>query len=313
MIHTSEYIQQINKPYVGDDCIQIMIPYKNAITILNEDGILFNDMINSNVKINKYLEDERRKQFPYSNIPTHYSKEGLFKKVTYSNQLLEFEKPYIIIRDGVITENFVIKDNDRALLINSLLMKKNKRTKHMTYNELLSFVQKDDDNCKTYYTSSGGALVSNSKDLYPTEEELYCYIKNLFNDNFQKIKRYILSDFVCENPYFLYYIEKSINNIDLSLIDFNLKVKLNNGEHTLFIITTNNSNIKFQSVNVTFVRKNDFKIDIYDIPIAKYTLNQLKFSWKIHLTNEPKIPLKLNPGITKQDIKNAKKMKRYLQ
>ena len=46
--------------------------------------------------VNKYLEDERRKQFPYSNIPTHFSKIK-FKKVIYTNQLLDFEKPYIIV------------------------------------------------------------------------------------------------------------------------------------------------------------------------------------------------------------------------
>ena len=34
-------VQKIAKPYISDDCIQVMIPFTNAMTILNEEGILF--------------------------------------------------------------------------------------------------------------------------------------------------------------------------------------------------------------------------------------------------------------------------------
>lgn len=41
MKKVSEIVQRVERQYVGDDCIQIMIPYRNAITVLNQDGILF--------------------------------------------------------------------------------------------------------------------------------------------------------------------------------------------------------------------------------------------------------------------------------
>ena len=90
MKKTSEIVQKIKSCYVEDDCIQIMVPYKDEITILSQDDILFHYKKNSNYYINKYLQDERRKQFLYSNIPTHYSRVGLFDRRSYANQLFEY-------------------------------------------------------------------------------------------------------------------------------------------------------------------------------------------------------------------------------
>ena len=315
MKKTTEIIQKIESHYVGDDCIQIMIPYKNAITVLNQDGILFHNKTGSNLHINKYLEDERRKQFPYSNIPTHYSKVGLFKKMAFANQLFEFEKPYIRICDGFISESFVVKDNNQALLINSI-MQNDKKTIHMTYEELLRFVNKNEADEQIYYVYLDGGLHPSDCALYPTEEKIYNHIKKQFEKNVKDFREYqqehtdVVSQYLRQNPWFLNYIEQSINNLDLSLIDFNVGI---GDDSTLLILRINNGNIKIQGVDVRFVRKDDFKVDIYDIPVNKYTLEQLKFMPKINFTKEPKIPLKLNPGVTKQDIQESKQMIKTLR
>lgn len=304
-----EIVQKIESYYVSDDCIQIMIPYKNAITILNKDGILFHNKVDSNLQINKYLEDERRKQFPYSNIPTHYSTVGLSKKITYSNQLFEFEKPYIRIFDGYIVESFVVKDNNQALLINSVMQTYNKYTKHMTYDELLKFVEKNDNNEQTYYVYLNGSIPYSDSQLYPNEERIYNYIKNQFEKAIKNFREYqqcnldTVSRFLSQNPWFLDYIEQNINNLDLSLVDFNIGI-----DGTLLIIRTNDDNITIQGIDASFIKHDDFKVDIYDILVTKYTLEQLKFKSKINTTKEPRIPLRLNPSVTKQDIQEAKQM-----
>ena len=41
MKKTNEIIQRIKSCYVADDCIQIMTPYRDGITILSQDDILF--------------------------------------------------------------------------------------------------------------------------------------------------------------------------------------------------------------------------------------------------------------------------------
>ena len=61
-----EFIQRIPSHYVGDDCVQVMMPhYSNSgITILNSDGMIYHYKPNSNLYINKYISDERKNNFP---------------------------------------------------------------------------------------------------------------------------------------------------------------------------------------------------------------------------------------------------------
>ncbi len=315
MKKTTEIVQKIESHYVGDDCIQIMVPYRNAITVLSQDGILFHNKNGSNLHINKYLEDERRKQFPYSNIPTHYSKVGLLKRMAYANQLFEFDKPYIRICDGLISESFVVKDNNQALLINSI-MRSDKHTKHMTYDELLKFVEKKDTDEQTYYVYLDGSMHPDDVGFYPTEETIYNHIKAHFKQNVKDFREYhqehsdVVSSYLKQNPWFLNCIEENINNLDLSLIDFNVGI---GDDSTLLVVRVNNGNITIQGIEATFVRQNNYKVDIYDIPVNRYTLEQLKFIPKINITKEPRIPLKLNPGVTKQDIQEAKQMVKTLR
>ena len=151
-------VQKIAKPYISDDCIQVMIHFTNAMTILNEEGILFHQKNDSNLLyINKYIEDERRKQFPYSNIPFHNVKNGL-NKMVYTNQLLEYEKPYIKISDGNLTENYVLKDQSNVFLIESK-MEINKNTKCMTYEEFLKFISpQNTEEEQTFYVYIDGTI-----------------------------------------------------------------------------------------------------------------------------------------------------------
>lgn len=315
MKKTNEIVQRIESHYVGDECIQLAIPYRNAITILDQDGILFHDKIGSNLYINKYLEDERRSQFPYSNIPIYYSKKMFKGKIYNTNQLLDFEKPYISIGDNQIIERFVVKDGGQALLIKKI-MKMDKYTRHMTYDELLKLTEKNDTDDQTYYVYLDGAVHLNDGNLFPTEERIYNHIKSQFEKNIKDFREYqeknsdIVSIYLRNYPYFLDYMEQSISNhIDLSLIDFNIGV----GYGPFLIIRIDNSNITIQGINATFIRQDDYKVDIYNIPVNDYTLEQLKFMPKINITKEPKIPLKLNPGVTRQDIQEAKQMVKTLR
>lgn len=108
MEKSKEYVQKIKSHYVGNDCVQVMIPYQNALTIVSPDGMLYHHTPESRIYVNKYLEDERRKQFPYSNIPTHYSR-ILFKKFAYTNQILDFDKPYIRIGEWFLVRKLCCK------------------------------------------------------------------------------------------------------------------------------------------------------------------------------------------------------------
>lgn len=117
-----QLVQRIGKSSIGKNCVQVMVPYKKSLTILSKDNILYHDVRGVLFHVNKYLNDDRRNQFVYSNIPIHRSRVGLFM-YNYTNQIFNFEEPYIRISDGHIIESFAVKDNDSALLMNRVLSK----------------------------------------------------------------------------------------------------------------------------------------------------------------------------------------------
>lgn len=250
----------INECYVVDDCMQIMIPFKNAATILSQDGILFHSKKGSTIYINKYLEDERRNQFPYSNIPMHYTRKGLFGKVCYVNQIFDFKKPYILISNGGMVEYVAFKDNNRALLASpTTISLENKTIMTMSYDELLDYFSKENkignNNQFPYITLDGGFISSDS----------------------------IVADIETG------FVEKTIDFV-----------------RPFISVEFDNNNLKTKMTKI-YLNCDGFgqkigKVITYDIPITKYILEQLKFAEIINNTKEPKISLKLNPGISQKDI-----------
>ena len=116
----SKLVQRIKSHYVGEDCIQVMVPYMSSCVIFNQNDIQYLDH-KDNSFINNYIEDERRKQFPYHNITQHHRN----KKINLANQIYEFDKPYLEIRLGGVFESYAVKDNNEALLLTKQLIIEN--------------------------------------------------------------------------------------------------------------------------------------------------------------------------------------------
>lgn len=320
MKKVSELVQRIENHYVGDDCIQIMAPYKNEITIFNKDGIVFSHNVDSHIAINKYLEDERRKQFPYSNIPTHYSKIGSFGKINFANQLFDFEVPYIIVGDGSIIESFAVKDKNEALLINRVISG-TKKNNYVTREELEELYTESNNKFILHlkepkYVSEETLRISNFQP-FAIEEKIRNFIEKQIVTGVKDFRNYvkdypdsIVGNYLLEHPVFLDYVEQSINNFDLTNMKFNIPLKCNRA----IIVRTDENDISIQYVEANFVSVNNYRVDTIDLPVNKYTLEQLKYlSPTILKTKEPKIPLRLNPGVTKQDIQEAKQMVKTLR
>lgn len=297
--------EKIPEHYVSSGYIQDMIAYREHLTMFGSDGIIYCDEGNS-IIINKYLEDERRKEFPYSNIPIHCKKVG-FQKLKYTNQILDFEKPYLAISSDIIVEKYVLKDEEQALLITSILSE-DKYTKYMNYNELLRYIGKRNEDEKVYYINAN--TLSASKNLSFNEEKIYEYIKHKYIDLSKVLRRFSSSEIAFydrNNPWFLNYIDQCSKNLDYSLIDFNIEI-----DDKYLIVRVNNGEISIQSIEVVFVKKDEYKVLICNIPVNRYTLEQVKYVSKITTLKEPKIPLRLNPYVTKEDIEEARQMVKAL-
>lgn len=314
----NEIVQRINSWYVGDDCAQLMIPYKNAITILDRNGIVYHHKEGSEVFINNYVNDERRKQFPYHSIPTHYTKFAFNGKFHYTNQLLQFEQPYIRINDGNIIESFIVKDKNEALAINKV-MRIHKNTSFKTREELEKiFEQPTDENEKLYYLYVTGTMPINNELNISSEKEIFDYIKSQLSKNVADFREYVndnpgstVGSYLRKNEFFLDFVEHNISKIDLKDYKFNLR--LMDGD-TVLLVKINGIDISIQGVDVYFITPDYYRVDIYDILVTKYTLEQLKYlTPKIEKTKEPRITLKANPGITREDINKEKQLVRQLK
>ena len=124
-----DLIQKIDSQYVGDDCAQLMFKYADGMAIINinEQKLFYYDVpncINEFGYVNNYLTDERKEQFPYSDIYEHIERtEG--QRINVVNQLLDFDCLYKIIRCdsqgrvNVRVYGKLIKDGDEAIFIQS--------------------------------------------------------------------------------------------------------------------------------------------------------------------------------------------------
>lgn len=308
----NEIVQRINSWYVGDDCAQLMIPYQQAITILNKNGIVYHHKEGSEIFVNDYTSDERRKQFPYHSIPTHYSKrfDGRYQ---YTNQLFDFEETYIRINDGGVIESFVVKDKNEALVV-SKIMPIVKKTSFKTREEIeIMLKQPAQENENLFYIYLDGTISRNNEFGFISEDEIFNYIKEQLSKNVEDFRDYmgnnpdsVVSRYLKKNDIFLKFVEKNIDKLDLN--DYQMNISLNHGE-TILLVKTNGTDISIQGLDIYFISPNYYRVDTYDMPITRYTLEQLKYLMpKIAKVKEPKIPLKLNPSVTKEDLKREKEL-----
>lgn len=292
-----EVVQRIESQYVGDDCAQIMFPYKKFMTLANKDGILFYTQDNSITYINKYLEDQRREQFPYSTIPTHRQFNGL-EIYNHVNQILEFEQPYIRIGDTGIFEHFVVKDGPTALALTKV-MPSIQTTKIVTRKELEEML--DFRNIKENNYSGlniYGYLQTPLEEInIPNEEELIEYIKSNLEDELNQ----------CVNEGSLTSsrsnaLKKIIQYSDLASLEFHVPL------NPYFVITYNGQHVYMTKIIVTYIGIDRYEINTKTFQTSTYALEHLKLMTpKIVKTKEPSIPRFLNREIPKQDILLAKK------
>lgn len=141
-------VYKLDGDYVGKDCVLLMFSIGKKLKILREKKVVFNyDSDNGDDFTNKYLNDDRRFQFPYPNILVHNKMFG-FKYRKLVNQLLDYDIIYSLIDtpdidndDKEIETNIlyykVLKDGDNALVI--VCNSKNNPVFKMNSDELKQF------------------------------------------------------------------------------------------------------------------------------------------------------------------------------
>lgn len=297
-----ENIHKIPAQYTSETCAQIMIPYSNTISLLNKDGIIFNQDKKYDF-INQYLQHKMREAFPYHNIPNHIQRTGLFGRINLTNQILNFDEHYISITDGIAIDRYIVKDNDTSLLLtkvfpNDINDEQEYTNKYvpMSREELDSIFKPSSETEKVYLITTQGELYHSPNMGYNDEENLLESLKENYMYQFEKSKQHYSKDAI-------EFLKTKINEMTLDDLHH---IPL---PPTLYLIKIDGTNIKINLIYSELISSNHYIVTIKNIPLNKYVLEQFKYmAPNIVELKEPKISTRLNPGITKDDIKEAKQM-----
>ena len=300
------YVSRVPEYYASNDCVQVMIGYKNYMTMFDKNGVLYHYAPNGPINVNKYLDDNRRFQFPYHDIPIHLEKRGLGTYIC-TNQLLNYEEPYITISGNSITESKAILDRNEALVVNNVLpIKRNVIT--VDREGLENIFKKDKD---TYILRIDGSANNDDYSFQiATEDDIVSWAKkNLSGDlgNF----RYFLGSSRFGHDWITKNMNDIVKNINIDTIP-ELPLNVHDG---MVIVKLKDGNISLQIVDkVVFLGPNQYKVVIMDLPLMdkKVTLETLRML-NIKNSREPKISRILNPNIDVELIQGNKRLVRRLK
>lgn len=245
-------VKKIDSQYIGEDCVQVMVPYKESLIVFDENGILYAHKEGQKARKNKYLQDERRNQFPYSKIPMHYRKVNLFDKMHYANQLFDFEKPYICITDKGMFQIFIAREDDEVFLVHTNMQ-----------------IKKENVDFGYVYVDYDYLAQLLEEKITDTEKKFVVYPTGIFNPliaNDKDIRKGALVVKTDENGMNIQYVKANISHMD----------------HNYRCI------YKADIVGITF---QDYKPELLNSLIKKS-----KFK-------KPKISLRLNPNVTREQLK----------
>lgn len=307
MKKTYEFVGRINKQYVADDYIQIMLAYRYYLLLFGNNSLMYyrnyNDTnpLTCNLSVNAYLDDERKNIFPYSQIPKHIERVSFFRKLYSVNQILDFEKPYIRINDGYITKITAYKDGNEALVHYNILNGKlcNRKSKIITreefekYYKTGSLEQLDENEYKdNSIFDMNGILYNSVLELEQIEQELIDKEKERLSSLIDKSDSYKERT---KNEF-----KRAISNLD-DIPPFVTPQRI-------MIKFKQNGEVKIDAFVAMYLERGKYKIILEDLPVTMESLSMIKEKGlTINNIKEPKISRLLNPNISKEQLKEEKR------
>lgn len=304
------YVSRVPSHYVGDDCAQVMIWYREYMTMFNKRGIQYHYSPENVINVNGYLNDDRRFNFPYYDIPKHIERR-FFRKYNVTNQLLNYEESYVTISGNSIVESVAVLNKDEALVVNNVLPIK-RRTINVNREELDNLFKKDKD---TYILRvDGSACNENYSFSIVTEDDILRQSRDILYKDLDRIKE--LTSINLE--YFDFtkdWIEKNIDGIIEKIsIDTIPKVPLDVHDGVVVVkIIDGLINVSVIE-EVMFLGPNQYRVVVRELPMMdkKITIDTLRML-KIDNIKEPIISRKLNPNIDRGLVEENKRLVKRLK
>lgn len=255
---------EIDDKYVGSDCIQVMIPFDKALSIFSENDLTFYARGYGENKIDNsyYIQDERKKQFPYNDTPYHWTRKNLFSKVLYVNQLFDFNKPYVLINDGILSECYIAQENGKTYIIQIYFAVDDKEAivkkyieKERVYDFFGEMINKNDGK-KTYIIDPTGK-----------------HLNICFDENERKQKMNELIEILKQEKLLESFDEHNIwyHNGEF-ILENNFMLPFDN---PLFMIKLDGNEMQIKYIQLSSLNEDILKVMSFDIPVERYNLEQI--------------------------------------
>lgn len=308
-------VRKIEECYVGEDCVQVELPYVETLSVFSKEGMLFHDEGDADFYVNQYMEEERRHQFPYSNIPiVHTKKYG--QEMTYINQLFQFNQSYLIVQDQKIKECYVVKDTKNAYMLTRDIEGYVNEVE-MPREEFIEFVKSsliDNNqeiilwNGKTTSFSEKELIVRSEKQRLEDIKESLKKLCEVLRDDSQIRSK--ISSYLLPFPQFFQLLEQCLQKADLKDLEFDIPIL--NDEQVLFC-KCNGEETSITKLEMAYVQENRYRVTKLKYETTDYPLEEIKYL--MGPIEEPeKIPISLilNPNVTKQELKEEEnRVKQY--
>ncbi len=145
----------------NDECVEITLPYTSNMTIYGNNDIIFNSTHLGDITKNKYLTDDRRKEWEDSDQSMRCKKSPFGESRLYVNQLLDFNVPYVIVKEGNLRQLTAIKVDNKNYVIDEKPKLENFGSTIHRLNEVWQVVAANSRRFKNSITISGDGRILN--------------------------------------------------------------------------------------------------------------------------------------------------------
>lgn len=303
-MQVTEMVSRMHEEYTSDDCVQLMLSYIDYLIFFgNNDLMYFKNYTETepslyNGYVNEYLKDKRRKSFPYHNIEEHIDR-VFFNKLTFANQILDYERPYIKVADKIISQVVPYHDSEGSYIHTKILNGEFGKTKCYditrseieNYSKIGSFSDKEDKEYQECFIFNlegsvyGNRIASEEEWINQEKDRLRRVIKN--DDRYGPITKFELTN--------------AIDNLD-EIAPFDISPRL-------MLKFKSNGEIDIDLFQIKYVRRGVYKLFISTAKPRMETLSSIKEKLqesKIQKLREPRISYFLNPDIPRNEVKEAK-------
>ena len=305
----SEILFKINDYYTKDDCMQIMLYYKKNLTFMGkykgDQRIMYNHLVDfvDLEKPNLYLYDDRRTGFPYGNIPTHFERVGLLGRFIATNQIINYEEPYISFIDDKIVKHTGFKDGNDFYLHNKILRIDDldpSFVKTVSKEEVEKYI-------KTGYLD--GFDNKDYKNVLLSDRASFFYRNELQSDESIAIEQQVEMLNIINNHIISNHDRKLLVSAVTQLENVVLPYEY---DPHILIKFGNDGSLKIEEFIFKYKGHGEYELCITNIPVTKESLTKIKSDVmlpKIKMHREPNVSLRLNPNVTREQLEEAERQK----